>query len=528
MKGRLTKVIYWGIIAIALIVLATQLYPVLKDFLVTEYQAILYPYSIDYGEGPLLDQTLRLASFENIYSNSLDKPPFTISNYPPLFPLIQVPLAWIFGPAFWYGRLLNLICVLMAALFITLTLHRLTRDWLGAIIAGLLLVAAPYVQHWAKFNRVDMLALAFSWAGIYFIVRSIGTASPHLSDQSATIKPTAAALVKRQLNNRVFILGSVLIVAAIFTRQTYALAPPAAVFFWLVFCSAASWKERLINAFLFGAVVFGLSLLLFLILNIATAGGFYLNIVVANVNSFKWQTVQHYGEEIADKLWPLLVLAGLFVILGWIGKSRGVRHTWALVLPYVLASTAGSVTIGKDGSNVNYLLELSAALCLAAGAVLAWTNQWQRRPVRLVLRVGIIGVLVYQCVTLQDWNQHLSVSYLKDQMLYRLNTERMVQMIKDAPGIVLADEYMGLVPLAGKRLYIQPFEFKAMSDANVWDQTPFLQDIASRKFDMILWFSSHEWKSIEGRWTAAQRSAINQYYTEDQLIGEVHVMAPRK
>lgn len=32
------------------------------------YQIISFPYPVDYGEGPLLSQVERLASFENIYT----------------------------------------------------------------------------------------------------------------------------------------------------------------------------------------------------------------------------------------------------------------------------------------------------------------------------------------------------------------------------------------------------------------------------------------------------------------------------
>ena len=38
------------------------------------------PFPLDYGEGPMLDQTLRLAQFENIYRNSFASPPYTVSN----------------------------------------------------------------------------------------------------------------------------------------------------------------------------------------------------------------------------------------------------------------------------------------------------------------------------------------------------------------------------------------------------------------------------------------------------------------
>src|SRR5215510_10357917 len=62
-----------------------------------EWMAITFPYPLDYGEGPLLDQAVRLARFENIYRGDLTVPPYTLANYPPLFPLAQAPFVWAFG-----------------------------------------------------------------------------------------------------------------------------------------------------------------------------------------------------------------------------------------------------------------------------------------------------------------------------------------------------------------------------------------------------------------------------------------------
>src|SRR5579862_2959962 len=45
------------------------------------------PYTLNYGEGPLLDQAVRLAHGENIYQPDLSQPPYTITNYPPLYVL---------------------------------------------------------------------------------------------------------------------------------------------------------------------------------------------------------------------------------------------------------------------------------------------------------------------------------------------------------------------------------------------------------------------------------------------------------
>ncbi len=103
--------------------------------------AVSFPYPLEYGEGPVMDQILRLAGGEDIYRSSISAPPYTITNSPPLYLLLQAPLARIFGPAFWYGRAISAISLVIAALFLSLTLYHLSGDWLAAAIGGLLLLA---------------------------------------------------------------------------------------------------------------------------------------------------------------------------------------------------------------------------------------------------------------------------------------------------------------------------------------------------------------------------------------------------
>lgn len=564
MKSKLISSVYWVVLGLALLALAVQMFPVLKDYFQYDTQAIAYPYSIDYGEGPLLDQTMRLSHFQNIYANTFSRPPYTISNYPPLYLLVQVPFAWIFGPAYWYGRLINLLSVLLTALFICLTLRALTRDWIGAAVGGLLLVAVPYVQHWSKFNRIDELALVLSWAGLYVLIVKVGLSAPLLVDEA----PPSARLLdlaRKGLSYRPFWLGALLLVASIFTRQTYALAAPFAAFFWLIFGARGRWKQRILQALLLAVVVAGLTLLLFLLLTLATAGGFYLNVIVANVNAFYWNNVWHYANEIKDRLWPLLFLGaafllaeGLTALIRWISRlvrSRRARtqpvpagtlaaqplsaHTqflgastqplsvWALLLPYLLAAAAGSITIGKDGSNVNYLLEFSAAVSLASGAALAWAWRWPRWYVRLPIQLLVIGLLAYQCNVLTDWNRRDYVTYMQYAEATISQVAQTEEIIRSTPGYVLADEFMGLIPLARKQLYFQPFEFKQMSDAKIWDQTPFLEDIAAHKFSLIVWYQPSGWEAIKARYTPAQIDAVTTYYMLDRQFGDIQIYIPK-
>ena len=155
--------------------------------------------------GPSSTNLYAWRASENIYHRDLSQPPYTIANYPPLFPLVQVPFVWLAGPALWYGRVISALSVVLAAVFLGLALHALTKNWLAAVAGGLTLLAFPYILSWSPLNRVDSLALGLSMAGLYVVAR-----------WPASRKGRIAA--------------AVLLTASIFTKQSFALAAPLAVF----------------------------------------------------------------------------------------------------------------------------------------------------------------------------------------------------------------------------------------------------------------------------------------------------------
>jgi hypothetical protein len=203
-EGRTHGVALW--VATTFLLLAQGL--ALLLFLRHGWDALTFPYPLNYGEGPLLDQTVRLAQFQNIYRTNLSAPPYVVTNYPPLFMLAQVPFVWTFGPALWYGRLVSLLSVAAVALFVGLTLHALTRDRIAAVAGGLVFPAMPFVVRWSSLSRVDSLGLALSWAGLFVVARW------------------------PQRRWSVF-FSALLLVAAVYTRQTYMFAAPLAAFVWL-------------------------------------------------------------------------------------------------------------------------------------------------------------------------------------------------------------------------------------------------------------------------------------------------------
>ena len=468
-----------------------------------DWTTVTFPLSLDYGEGPILDQVVRLAHFETIYPADISHAPFSVGNYPPLFHLFQAPFEWIFGPALWYGRAIAALAVAAAAIFIGLTLYNLTGSLLASAAGGLALLAFPYILLWSSADRVDSLALGLSWAALFTITR--------WPDRRKGI-----------------VLGAVLLSAAVYTKQSYGLAAPMAAFFWLLVrpTSPSSitlpWIAKLkINwrAFELAGWTAAICIGLFLLLNLATGGGFFFHIIQANVNPFRWQTVDNYFHEIRDNLILLLILAGCFILSGlW---KRGRTSAWRLVLPYCLGATASAITIGKDGSYINYLFEFSAALALVTGASIVWAaKRWYLQTLVVLLLAAQFGLMV-------AWTQDSYVNRSMDRIKQVKDIQQLALRVKQTQGEVLADEYMSLVVLAGLRLPFQPFEFKMLSEGGIWDQQPFLDSIARKEYALILLYSPGGWDSLNGRWTKEQLSAINTFYQSDGRFADTTVYIPK-
>ncbi len=524
-----------GVILAALLTLTTVQYATQVA------QAVFYPYSLDYGEGPILDQVVRLAHFHNIYRADLSVAPFTVANYPPVYLLAQVPFERLFGPSYVYGRMISVLSILLAAICLGLTVCCLTGSRVGAWISGGLLIAIPYVQHWSLFTRVDSLALGLSWAGVLAAV-TWGLNPPSAAIANPVSTPSSrwsrmAMRISGEMRSRSFLLAVLLLTASIYTRQSYALAAPGALCCWLLFAPSLPFRQRLRRALQLALATFTLCLLALITLTLLTRGGFYTNIVIANVNPFRWSTVQFFWNDFRDHFLPLLILAGGYILAGLIllAMRKKVPSAWLLTVPSLLLAAASALTIGKEGSSYNYLFEISAALCLTAGVSFAWLTNWLalpllRRPVLTALKalpVLLLLILAVQTWILQDWTaQRFTHDYLQARLNQRSNQAELLRLIRAAPGKVLADEQMGLIPLAHKSLALQPFEFKQLADMQAWDQTPLLDEISAEHYSLILWFDPPNSHAVEVRWTEGMRAAVLAHYHLDGKLGDVYVYRP--
>ena len=456
-------------------------------------RVVTFDYTLDYGEGPLLSQAVQLSAGENIYRPDLSTPPYTITNYPPLYVLAQMPFIALFGPSLLAGRLISAVSTLLTAVFLALIVRHFVQedggwDRLLPFITACIFLAFPYVVSWSGLLRIDMLALALSTAGLYLLVRW----------------PT---------QRKGLIWGGLLLVAAIYTRQSYALAAPLAAFCWLWSGSGQtaddSPADRRRRAFTLAAFVGGVSLGLFLFLNLLTAGGFFFHIVTANVNEYRIEQLWQQLGRLAATIPVLIVLALVAIVMVWRKRPFG----WSLVIPYLIGGFLSTLTIGKIGSNVNYFLELTAAFSLLAGMMIIWLRPYPRRRVLLLLALSWQVSLLIQDA-LNRPVQLMSFRARDELALREIN-----EIITRTEGPVLADEQMGLLALQERPLHIQPFEVSQLAEAGIWDQSSVLTSIRNQEFPLILvYYPPFSNETHIERWTPEMLAAIEEQYRPSQTL----------
>jgi len=467
----------------------------------TALATLSFPYDWGYGEGPLMDQARRIAAGETLYKANLNEPPYVIANYPPLFPSLVAGIGTLTAlPFLQVGRAISLCSALVSGLAVGALASRLSGSRHCGFLAAVLFLANPFVMHWSRMARVDLMALALSLVALWVLYR-------------------------RWRSWHWLSVAIVCLLASMYTRQTYALAAPAAAIAWL-------WYREQRRALVFVAVLAVCALALFGLLNLFTQGGFYTNIVAANVNPYLPTRTLSMGALLLGFCPVIVTFAGFEISRAWSRRtwpddeqrSGGAEAPFLLhgLLPYTLGAFLTALTIGKIGSHVNYFVELMAALAIWAAVALGRQPQRAARrrcSVQLLMLCQVawlLGIgLSIQAATQAQWD-HLS-SY--DGVYHQVKTAT-------EQGPVLADDLMGMVVMSGQRLYFQPFEYRQLQTAGLWNGADLVSEVEQQKFPLML-LSNPGSDLFAERWSPAMAEAIDERYERTGRLGDVVLYRPK-
>jgi hypothetical protein len=485
-----------------------------------------FPFDYDQGEGFELYDAIRLAHGQSIYLNNTVFP-FYSSNYPPVYRLMLVPLIWLFGSHLWVGRIVTFACTLVIGLFVFLAARRQIGEttsvdhssrWVGRLIilfpllAALAFFAANYVYQIAPLARAHLPMVMFSFAGIYCIDCAFA------SEDGNKLDPTGP---KVDVRPRVLVLGLVLLLIAGFTKLQ-AIDALAAGFGYLLLR-----KPRWCLVAL--AACIGFSAMVALILNAATQGQFWLNVVLANVNEYDIQRTWFFYTQWFQLQGALIVCSALYVLWDIVRalQARSFK-TFTIWSFYFLAGAAMGMLTGKWGAGPTYLIAAIAASCvccigflwrlvnLRLYSVPSWLNRGGTIVVRRYSAMALLCAAVFMVQA--SLNVHLptsgkllggvarllgvagqssyppypyydSIGYTQlGHLLDAADTAdgwELVSIARSVGGPVWSEEAM-LTLNAGKDVVTNPTQLFNLSKSNMLDTSKMIAMINSKTFGAVI------------------------------------------
>ncbi|HWS24186.1 MAG TPA: hypothetical protein VN226_07125 [Anaerolineales bacterium] len=452
-----------------------------------QFLLISYPHQLEYGEGPLLNHAIRLAGGEMIYQPNLDLPPYTVTNYPPVY-ILTLAIGRILLPSalpFLFGRLISTFSSWAAALAIGAIIHQATDNRKAGLAGALIFGSIPFVIYWSPLLRIDMLALALSLWALFLAIS----------------KPE---------KNSSLVLSALLLLAAIYTRQSYALAAPLTVFVHLLIT-----QRHKALPYTFGLGLTGL--FIFMIANLISEGGFYTHIVVSNQNSF---SIQRSFAMLAifakDAMLPLLATIPMIIL-------RKGEHRLRLVLAvYVLGSLASALTAGKIGSSYNYVLELSAATAIGFGLFLNYLVKIPSRSKWFLAIYPAMAALMLISMTSTQAARLFNIINSREPQLQK--EAEIIRLAQQVDGIILADRNHNPLITIGQPIYFQFFERVQMANDGTWRIQPFVDEISNQKFSLVILTKD---QFTDERWTPEMFDALHEGYSLEQVIGNTEFYYPK-
>lgn len=498
----------WGIVERALwlaVASGIAIYAALTVWLVMS--SMFFPYQLDYGEGIVLWFTRQLALGQPIYKG-MEGAPYVSSNYPPLAMLLLAPFYPLFGDSYVMGRWLSFAALLVTTAFIVRFVRGATRRWRAGLLGALLFFGSTFVYHWSPLFRVDLLGLAFTLAGVFFVWRW---------EQEAEGRSWKAGGERRifdvgQSSRIVLGWAWLFFLAALYTKHSLVFAPIAAG-------AAIFWRAQRAGI-VFAVALSAIGGTIFLILEIITRGGWSFGLFTSNATVWTMRVFAPLMQSFVQTYAVLLALAA-WAWLGRLRRLRARRRPMGVLELYAVAALVSLALAGREGAWENYFLEAITMVCVFAGIAIA---QWEDAamhhrwalPLLLLVQLGLF------------WNDHDPRIAMRLLDEVRVGSERIAPLVRAAQGTVISED-MGLLVTTGKPVEYYTFPYSTLARAGRWDQHWELENLRAGKFPLVILLrGTREDVDHLGNFTRAFVSALDYGYalTIDEARYQVYTPAP--
>ena len=445
-------------------------------------QWLPYPYQIDFGEG----FTVYLGKLfsEGIFRPELwdiNQEPYITLMYGPIFPIFEAILIKIFGVSLTIGRALSVGSTLILCGVIYFIVREFTnKKWLAFIVAFLPL-CNPIIREWSLMARVEMVGLMFSLLGLYFFIKG-NKKTPFL--------------------NKWNILSVMCLTLAVYTKQTYLAAPIDILPYLFIHNRRNSFK------FLVSLIIPCAALLVFF--QIATGGLFINHLINYNLATPYFQELHQLFKDI--QIIGVFTIGPICFSLAYCLFRLRERRVDVFTLYFFASFFILAVTLIRRGSFMSYGVEFIVLSMVLSGLFIIEVVQYdwlksKLRNIRVFLQISLPLLLAFQLLT-----NVAQEAFPFPTSKYTENCEQVSSIIKDTSEPILT-ENAGLVLVNNKTPYMEPFVFTNLTLLNIWDNTKYIQDITSQRFDYIVILTPNfAGRTGYGHFTSEAMQAIQDNY----------------
>ena len=412
---------------------------------------MLQPGEATFGEAVLYDHAGRLLRGEPLYQ-PLDRPPYTVAAYTPLYYVLAAALQKVAGASFLPGRLLSFVAALVASFLVGLIAGRRARSRSAGLFAALLFLVLGFAGRvpWYAYYKEDMLGVALSLAAIALL--AAGREPPKVAAAA-----TLAAL-------------------AILTKQTFVAAAGAGTL------SLIPRNSR--RGILFAGLCLAVVLATVVAFELTTGGAFLANTLSANAIPFRREAFLDNARVLARFQWVPFVLAALYV---WDRARAREKPYTDLVILYWVLSFVPVVGMGKPGSNYNYWIEPAAATSVLA--TLAISERLESRTVagrwRAALPILFLGAHVINVLGRFGTAALPIVSFRRAERTPAADFQALVARVRAEPREVISDP-PDVVALAGRPNPIELYFSTIRQAKGLLDLSPLVRRICRGEVGLLV------------------------------------------
>lgn len=414
---------------------------------------LVFPYPLDDGEGFCLNQAVRIAQGESLYP-AIGTAPYIVTNYPPVFPWILSVFTDPGNVSFAAGRLISVISTAIIALSVGGTVNRITGNRHAGWISGILVLSSPVIYFWGALLRVDILASMFGIAAIWLAVTFRG---------------------------RALLFSIPLLAAAIFTRQSSVEALFAIGLSLLLYRdeNPETARRQTINGVMVIAGWAICTAIIFSVMQGISGGEFWRHTVT-------YTKTQFYPERILTAVKWIFPSHALILILALLGLPRALADSKRRIIGlYFIASFATGMLSGKVGSDLNYFINLIIASSCLAGIFISDLVQplidGQKNRGWVLAVLILIPAAIIQSGMMEGNREKSFKPFPEDYLSGRM----IVEKLSSVNGPILSEDE-GFCLLSGHEVLFNPFIMSEMAREGFWNETPFVQAIENREFDLIM------------------------------------------